>query len=93
VHFGATPIARKKLSQINMSCLKNNESDVILTENKDVESINQYKNSQSAISPGARKKRTRVTKESPKLVTPDERDWMEFINTFIGVKAILHRLK
>ena len=63
------------------SSLKNDESDVILPENKDAESINRCENSQSAIPPTSRKQRIRVTKESPKLVTPEERDWMEFINT------------
>ena len=82
VHFGATPIARETFSPMKHSSLKNDESDVILS-GKNAESIHYYENSQSAIPPSLQKKRllVRVTKESPKLVTPEERDWMEFINT------------
>ena len=57
VHFGATPIAGKKFSPMKISPLKNDESDVILSENKEAKSINDCKNSQFAIPPSSRKKK------------------------------------
>ena len=61
VHFGATQIARKKLSPMKPSLLKNNETNMISSENKDAESIDHYKRHHLCYFPRLTKKQKRAS--------------------------------
>ena len=78
VHFGATQIARKKLSPMKPSLLKNNETNMLPSENKDAKSIDHYKHHHLCYFPRLTKKTEKSKLKCSIPVTHDNKK--ELIN-------------